>query len=883
MRYLTCLLLLSCNLTEAPAPLCAWEDGAYARVLDADGPFFTGPDALAAPGDLLLANPTSAFVIQSVDHPRTYYYYGGTPIDVVPMRGCTQAQPERFGELGFLPGRLDLLDFEMSVLHLLRGETATIVNDGSDGGPAHVRIDAVDDRFWLVEDSLLRAVVERGDRKEPGGPLGADFTVDYILPPDRPVLEIRVTATNPTSSELPLLVGVALFPSDERTTQFYSDGTFSFGGFGLDTRVPWWTSVGSDGSYALAWDSDGVGRTNVSGVEALLDLNQAVTDPWILAPAGQPGDTRVATMYLSVGETDASSAITALHASLPTFLEQDYTPVAVGGAVTSATDGAALANARVIVEGKDQYGSWIWLTEMRTHTDGRFAGTWPEVAGAERRLRVVAEGRPEPAPIALDGPAEDLAITVDPGGVLHVSATDGTLGMPARVSIYQSGSRRSVHFAPPSGELDIPLAPGAYDVSITRGFGWEPVQATVTVEAGAVQQLDAALLVGPDTRGWLSFDGHVHASPSADSDTPMLDRFATAASEGLSVAIHTDHEIITDPRPLLASSAWRGHVASMLGEEFTATIPEHLNMYGLSVGPEDGPRGNPPVWFGKDLPTLYGDMAARGAGIRTLNHPKNGCAWMCLIGWDTVNAMPTVTDPTQFGLQPDAQLWSWDFEAIELLNGAKYMFVDPANPRDTGLFDDWANFWHHGHRITAVGVSDVHGLDGIGTPRTYFAAPSEDLLAFEDAWVIDAVKGGHTMIGAGAFARATVAGAGPGDTVTAAGGAAELLLRVEGIPAIDVSYATVFANCDAVAKVDATAPGGVVKLDTSVGLTLSQDTAIVVAAFGEAAYPRGLEPMPAWTPRLLTNPILIDVDGNGVWDPPGGKTCNYAGFVPAPP
>jgi len=93
----------------------------------------------------------------------------------------------------------------------------------------------------------------------------------------------------------------------------------------------------------------------------------------------------------------------------------------------------------------------------------------------------------------------------------------------------------------------------------------------------------------------------------------------------------------------------------------------------------------------------------------------------------------------------------------------------------------------------------------------------------------------------------------------------------------------VFANCDAVAKVDATAPGGVVKLDTSVGLTLTQDTAIVVAAFGEAAFPRGLEPMPAWTPRLLTNPILIDVDGNGVWDPPGGKTCSYAGFVPAPP
>jgi hypothetical protein len=32
-------------------------------------------------------------------------------------------------------------------------------------------------------------------------------------------------------------------------------------------------------------------------------------------------------------------------------------------------------------------------------------------------------------------------------------------------------------------------------------------------------------------------------------------------------------------------------------------------MYGLQIGPDAGPRGDPPVWFGKDLPTLYAAMA----------------------------------------------------------------------------------------------------------------------------------------------------------------------------------------------------------------------------------------------------------------------------------
>jgi hypothetical protein len=468
--------------------------------------------------------------------------------------------------------------------------------------------------------------------------------------------------------------------------------------------------------------------------------------------------------------------------------------------------------------------------------------------------------------------------------VVRIDARDADgAPMPARVSAFQGGVRRSVHFVPPSGQLDVPLPPGDWDLTVSRGFGWEPVHAAVTVVAGVETPLRADLGAGPDHAGWLSFDGHVHAGPSADSDVVMADRFATAAADGLHVAVHTDHEIITDPRPELAASIWRGHVASMTGEEFTATVPEHLNIYGVPVSAADGPRGRPPVWYGKDLPTLYADMAARGAGIRTLNHPKNGCAWMCAIQWDGVNAVPRVTDPTLFALQPDAALWSWDFEGIELLNGAKYIFLDPNHPADTGLFDDWANFWHHGHRITAVGVSDTHGLDGVGTPRTWFTAPSADLAAFEEAWVVDAVKGGHAMIGAGAFARVSVDGNGPGDTATVPGGAVQLAVRVEGIPSIDVQYASVFVNCDGAVKLPATDAGGRVKLDTTVPLLLDADAELIVAAFGDGAFPRGLEPMPAWTPRVLTNPILVDVDGDGVWTPPGGKTCNYAGFVPPPP
>ena len=40
--------------------------------------------------------------------------------------------------------------------------------------------------------------------------------------------------------------------------------------------------------------------------------------------------------------------------------------------------------------------------------------------------------------------------------------------------------------------------------------------------------------------------------------------------------------------------------------------------------------------------------------------------------------------------------------------------------------------------------------------------------------------------------------------------------------------------------------------------------------------PRGLRTYDATrVPRVTTNPIYVDVDGNGAFDAPGGKTCTY--------
>ena len=53
------------------------------------------------------------------------------------------------------------------------------------------------------------------------------------------------------------------------------------------------------------------------------------------------------------------------------------------------------------------------------------------------------------------------------------------------------------------------------------------------------------------------------------------------------------------------------------------------------------------------------------------------------------------------------------------------------------------------------------------------------------------------------------------------------------------------------------------------------DAHVVVLGFGADPMPRGLRSYGADVPRVMTSPIFVDVDGNGVFDAPGGKECSW--------
>ena len=844
---------------------CPQPGRATARVLQevAEQPW--GEDALAAPGDVLLMSSKAAFVIQAPDDPRTYVHYGGMPIDAVAVDGCEQAGPERFGEVAFLAGQLDLYDFQQSGLHMIRGDSIQLVSDGGDGGPAIVEVQATDDRFWLVELSLIRGVYEGGGRKELEALYGLDITIRYTLHPDDAALQVEVILDGAPATD-GFLSGAVLFPSDHTPVHAWASSSLSVGGIGLVTGVPWQGAGRDDGSVAIAMPGANMARTEISGVTALLDANQALSPLQLTdGPASTP-------FLITVGPTDPASAAAALEAwhddPTPGFDAAWHT---LSGVVLDPS-GAPVSGARVSLAtptGQD----WPTLTELWTDESGAFSG---RALALDNRWRLQAsmDGRDagEAVEVAADA-AEGQTLSIGAWGQVEVLATDADgATLPVRVELERADGTVLVDYPSPASPW-MHAPPGTWQAWVSRGYEHPIAQATVVVPPDGTGTLTVQLPAVLDTEGWASMDSHVHTGPSPDSTVLPSDRMRTAAGSGLDLLISTDHEAIVDLADSVAEAGVSDWLVYGLGSEVTATIPEHTNAWPFP--PSDQGRGDPVRWYQLGFPGIYAAERARGARVIQLNHARvNGeCGILCLLDWDRMSDTPVATDPLALGLPDGTEVWSWDFDSFEVMNGLRSPYLVEGQERRTGALVDWLSFHNLGHRVSAVAVTDEHGWDPPGQPRTWVAV-EEGALIDADA-VADGVLAGATQVSAGAFLRVEVDGGGPGEVVTV-DGAAQVRVQVQALPEIDVTRVDLLLDCDPWQTLVAADPAGVVKLDQTLSLEVDGDHYLVALARGEGAMPRGLSDYdPASVPRAISSPVFVDGDGDGEWTAPGAKDCGW--------
>jgi hypothetical protein len=161
--------------------------------------------------------------------------------------------------------------------------------------------------------------------------------------------------------------------------------------------------------------------------------------------------------------------------------------------------------------------------------------------------------------------------TVNASGVNASAADPRPAAMPCKVTFERTDGGPAPDFGPAhaagparnqattaDGVVDVPLAPGAYRVTASRGPAFALAQADVVLAPGDARELTLAPRRVVDTRGYLACDFHQHTMLGADAPVATLDRVVSNAAEGVEVAVASEHNVVADLEPLCESCTSSG-------------------------------------------------------------------------------------------------------------------------------------------------------------------------------------------------------------------------------------------------------------------------------------------------------------------------------------
>jgi len=784
-------------------------------------------------GDFLLANEHVALVIEDARASDGYGTGGGEILDVDLVGPDGALGESRFNEL------------LMGVFaEVIEADDVSVLADGSDGGAAIVRVKGRLAPVWLLEE-CCEFLFPRF--------LRLPAALDYVLEPDAESVSLRITVRNDTT----VVDQVAAF----LTVVIAGDGMVRYAhGVGFDEGADFGTQdflgfVGERISYA--WVVDRTRPLTFMISEGGVHIYQT---PGELLP--ECGDSVFDLGQLVVAEGDTSRLEAAIRR-----VRGEEALAAIVGQVTE-TDGTPVAGARVHATSSE--GEYLGMA--RADAEGRYR---IELPSGDALVQAWIENRwpTEQTAAHLGGLDVTADLAFGPAGMLAWVVRDGDgTEIPAKVSVIPVG--RDAPAAPDElGEPDHPygavihdfslpgtnerrLTAGTYRVVASRGYEYETAEVEVEVVADETALAELTLVRSVDTTGWLCGDFHIHTMYSPDSNDLATWKVAAAASVGLELPVSTDHRYRSDLQPVAEDLGLTEWLQWIPGHEITTVTYGHFNEYPVAILPDE-PNMGATEWVGRTAPELFQAVSdLPEEPILQINHPRSGSAmggYFVYAGLDPDTAEVT---------NPDG--WSTDFDAIEVFNGSGWT----SNRDDT--VRDWFGLLNHGVLVPAIGNSDSHNAEwsDVGYPRTYLDLGTDAPAEVTEEMLRDAVRAGRCVVSGGLFITArTDDGVGPGGVADASDGSTMLHVRVQAPVWMDADHAEVIVDgvtTESVELDESTEDpeNPVVRLDRDVELELSEDAWVVVAAWSDGTLDpatRGQQPFG------VTNPIYLDVDGDGVY------------------
>jgi len=478
-----------------------------------------------------------------------------------------------------------------------------------------------------------------------------------------------------------------------------------------------------------------------------------------------------------------------------------------------------------------------------------------------------------------------------PGGKVRVNIKDSQGSfVPGKITFIGLDPTRTPYFAPENplrtrnaqesfknscypqqDGLEIELPVGTYLVTASRGpeytLDQKAIEVTKDCPHDLLFQIDRML----ETKNLISVDPHLHTLNS-DGTVTISERLKSVVAEGVDVAISTDHNYLSDYPSVLKKLGLDGFMAALVGQEVSSLdvdenyLPE-FNRYPLVLRADEPGNGAIDIGFSEGDRPLFEKSRQKDPGsLIQVNHPHNDyfeyyeldreSAAAALEGFDT------------------------SFDLLEVMNGPS------SSSGNSAVIQDWLHLLNRGYYFAIVGSSDSHETDRDepGYARTYVFYEGKKGRDLDERALISALKRGRSFVSNGPLVEFKINDRYiPGDSLTEKGGQVDVGIRVQSAPWISVDELRVIVNGERTLVIPLKArTESTVKYEETMRLSLQKDSYIVLEVIGkDSLYPvlqRNSEyagGRSAPRPYALTNPVFIDVDGNGKFDAPWSAKIKF--------
>ena len=419
---------------------------------------------------------------------------------------------------------------------------------------------------------------------------------------------------------------------------------------------------------------------------------------------------------------------------------------------------------------------------------------------------------------------------------------------------------------PGDSDLELELPVGSYLVSASRGPEYTLDQTVVEVLADQLTELRFLVERVVDTDGLVAVDPHMHTLKS-DGAVTAEERVISVVAEGVEVAVATDHFFPHDFAPAVEAAGLTDLLGVIVGSEISFRDPrDYRYTLDFSIYPlEPGESGWSAVeTLSNDVVSIFEETRRRYPNaLIQINHPRRLSE-----GYLTTYQL----DPESASTVREG-FWT-GFDLLEVLNGPSLR-----SSYNSRTVNDWLNLLARGFFYPAVAGSDAHRIDTEepGYSRTYAYVTEREFQNLDITSVIESLKRGRSFVTNGPIVDVKVNDRYlPGDTLSAVEGEVEVHIDVRAAPWISVDEVRVLVNRQIAQTLSVDAEfGSVQRVRRDVHLELADDAFIVVEVTGMGSlYPvvqersRSGQLVDAVTPYALTNPVFVDVDGNGRFDAP---------------